>query len=131
MSDIEESLKRITSHNGVMGVAVLDDAGKLARCVRASAVLLRSGRDRAGVLLGGGALGSAAPRRTSWPGWRKPGSCCAHRKGRQSGGPAVRWGGLGQRLGCCTAQRVCSGAGLHRRAGCAAQHVFVRIRMRA
>jgi len=31
MSDIEESLKRITSHNGVMGVAVLDDAGKLAR----------------------------------------------------------------------------------------------------
>ena len=32
MSDIEESLKRITSHNGVMGVAVLDDAGKLARC---------------------------------------------------------------------------------------------------
>lgn len=33
MSDIEESLKRITSHNGVMGVAVLDDAGKLARCV--------------------------------------------------------------------------------------------------
>ena len=34
MSDIEESLKRITSHNGVMGVAVLDDAGKLARCVQ-------------------------------------------------------------------------------------------------
>ena len=33
MSDIEESLKRITSHNGVMGVAVLDDAGKLARFV--------------------------------------------------------------------------------------------------
>ena len=33
MSDIEESLKRITSHNGVMGVAVLDDAGKLARYV--------------------------------------------------------------------------------------------------
>ena len=31
MSDIEESLKRIKSHNGVMGVAVLDDAGKLAR----------------------------------------------------------------------------------------------------
>mmetsp|Transcript_25238 Transcript_25238/g.51358 ORF Transcript_25238/g.51358 Transcript_25238/m.51358 type:complete len:113 (+) Transcript_25238:70-408(+) len=31
MSDIEESLKRITSHSGVMGVAVLDDAGKLAR----------------------------------------------------------------------------------------------------
>jgi len=31
MSEIEESLKRITSHSGVMGVAVLDDAGKLAR----------------------------------------------------------------------------------------------------
>ena len=31
MSEIEESLKRITSHAGVMGVAVLDDAGKLAR----------------------------------------------------------------------------------------------------
>ena len=37
MSDIEESLKRITSHNGVMGVAVLDDAGKLARCVHCTA----------------------------------------------------------------------------------------------
>lgn len=37
MSDIEESLKRITSHNGVMGVAVLDDAGKLARYVRVAA----------------------------------------------------------------------------------------------
>ncbi len=31
MSEIEEALKRITSHSGVMGVAVLDDAGKLAR----------------------------------------------------------------------------------------------------
>jgi hypothetical protein len=43
MSDIEESLKRITSHNGVMGVAVLDDAGKLARCV-ACRPLVRAAR---------------------------------------------------------------------------------------
>ena len=31
MSDIEEALKRITAHQGVMGVAVFDDTGKLAR----------------------------------------------------------------------------------------------------
>jgi hypothetical protein len=31
MSEIEESLKRISAHEGVLGVAILDDAGKLAR----------------------------------------------------------------------------------------------------
>ena len=31
MSEIEEALKRITSHPGVLGVAILDDTGKLAR----------------------------------------------------------------------------------------------------
>jgi hypothetical protein len=31
MSEIEESLKRISAHEGVLGVAILDDSGKLAR----------------------------------------------------------------------------------------------------
>jgi hypothetical protein len=31
MSDIEEALKRITGHPGVLGVAILDNQGKLAR----------------------------------------------------------------------------------------------------
>jgi len=33
MSEIEESLKRISAHEGVLGVAILDDSGKLARSV--------------------------------------------------------------------------------------------------